>query len=55
MLPIPQLFDPKKAADYAYRPDAAVIAGEATAWRTHHKIKPSASDETRIQLLLIDV
>lgn len=54
-LPLPQLFDAKKAADYAYRPDTSVVASEATAWRAHHALKPSASDETRIQLLLIDV
>ena len=55
MLPLPTLFDRTKASDYTYRPDAAVIAAEAAAWRAHHKLRPSASDETRVQLLLIDV
>jgi nicotinamidase-related amidase len=55
MLPIPQFFDPKRAADYGYRPDAAQIASAATAWRAHHQIKPSAAAESRVHLLLIDV
>jgi nicotinamidase-related amidase len=55
MLPIPSFFDPKHAADWGYRPDAAQLASAATAWRAQHKIKPSAADETRVHLLLIDV
>src|SRR5512132_178667 len=54
-LPIPQFFDGKRAADYAYRPDAAVVADAAATWRTQHAVKPSAADETRVHLLLIDV
>src|SRR5688572_16733064 len=54
-LPIPQFFDGKRAADYAYRPDAAVVADAAATWRKQHDIKPAAADETRIHLLLIDV
>ena len=54
-LPIPQFFDGKRAADYTYRPDAMALAAAATPWRAQHQIKPAASDETRVHLLLIDV
>ncbi len=54
-LPIPSLFEAARAADYAYRPDAMALAASATAWRAQHQIRPSASDETRLHLLLIDV
>src|SRR5688572_1202039 len=52
MLPIPSFFDPKYAADWAYRPDAAQLATAATA---RHNIRPSPADDTRVHLLLIDV
>ena len=55
MLPNPSFFDPKHAADWSYRPDVARLAAAAGAWRTEHAIKPSAADERRIHLLLIDV
>lgn len=54
-LPLPPFFDPAHAASYAYRPDAAALADAASAWRAKHQLRPAASDETRIQLLLIDV
>ena len=54
-LPLPALFDGKRAADYAYRPDAQKVAAEAQDWRAQHALKPSASDETRVHVLLIDV
>jgi nicotinamidase-related amidase len=54
-LPIPDLFDARRARDYAYRPDATALATAATAWRAQHAIRPSAADETRVHLLLIDV
>jgi len=54
-LPLPTFFDGARAADYAYRPDAAMLASLATEWRAQHAIKPSAADETRVHLLLIDV
>jgi nicotinamidase-related amidase len=54
-LPIPPLFDPRRAADYTYRPDAGQIALAAAAWRAQHQLKPSAAAESRIHLLLIDV
>src|SRR5665647_1437517 len=54
-LPLPPLFDPRRAAEYAYRPDVVAVATAATAWRAQHGVRPSAADESRIHLLLIDV
>src|ERR1043165_10312723 len=54
-LPIPSFFDPRRAADWAYRPDAPTLATAAGTWRKQHAIKPAAADETRVHLLLIDV
>ncbi|MDQ3300956.1 MAG: nicotinamidase [Myxococcota bacterium] len=54
-LPIPTFFDGKRAAEYAYRPDASVVADAAATWRAQHGVRPSAADETRLHLLLIDV
>jgi nicotinamidase-related amidase len=54
-LSLPPFFDRQHAADYAYRPDATMLASLATEWRAQHAIKPSAADETRVHLLLIDV
>ena len=51
----PHFFDPKNAAAWSYRPDAAQLAAEAATWRARHKIKPAAADERRVNLLLIDV
>ena len=54
-LPIPSHFDPKRAAAWDYRPDAAALATSAAGWRKQHAIKPSAADERRVHMLLIDV
>jgi len=35
-LPNPTFYDPKRAAAYDYRPDAATIATAANAWRAQH-------------------
>lgn len=54
-LPLPPVFDPRRAGDYGYRPDAAAVATAAAAWRQQHRLRASAADETRVHLLLIDV
>ena len=54
-LPIPAFFDGTRAADYQYRPDAAILATAAATARAQHAIRPAAADETRVHLLLIDV
>lgn len=55
MLPLPSYFDPQRAADWHYRPDAAQLATAAAAWRDQHRLAPSAADGRRVHLLLIDV
>ena len=54
-LPLPSSFDPRRAADHGYRPDTAAVAVAAAAWRQQHGVRASATDETRVHLLLIDV
>jgi len=54
-LPLPAFYEPRRAAEYAYRPDAAVLADASASWRKQHALRPAAADETRIHLLLIDV
>src|SRR5260221_5561323 len=54
-LPLPAHFDGRRAAEWAYRPDAASLATAAAAWRAQHAIRPAAADERRIHLLLMDV
>ena len=55
ILPLPSCFDAANAASWSYRPDETRLAALATAWRTAHAIRPAASDEYRVHLLLIDV
>jgi nicotinamidase-related amidase len=55
LLPVPSFFDPRRAADWGHRPDAAALAAAAGSWRKQHAVRPSAADETRVHLLLIDV
>ncbi len=54
-LPLPAHYDPAQAAAWSYQPDQGALATAAAAWRREHAIKPSASDERRVHLLLIDV
>jgi nicotinamidase-related amidase len=54
-LPLPPFYDPAHAASWSYRPDQDQLGPAAAAWRAAHGVRPSASDEARIHLLLIDV
>jgi nicotinamidase-related amidase len=54
-LPIPAFYEARHAAEWGYRPDAQRVFEEAGRFRTQHGVRPSGSDRTRIQLLLIDV
>jgi nicotinamidase-related amidase len=54
-LPLPAHYDPAQAAAWSYAPDQAALATAAARWRAEHAIRPSASDERRVHLLLIDV
>jgi nicotinamidase-related amidase len=54
-LPLPTFYDGRRAADYAFRPDATQLAASAASWRSQHGVRAAAGDETRVHLLLIDV
>jgi nicotinamidase-related amidase len=54
-LPLPAHYDPAQAAAWSYQPDQTALAAAAARWRTEHALSPSASDERRVHLLLIDV
>ncbi|HWL88630.1 MAG TPA: nicotinamidase, partial [Polyangiaceae bacterium] len=54
-LPLPAFFDPRNANDRVYGPDTARLFSEATEWRRAHGIAPSAADQRKVHLLLIDV
>lgn len=54
-LPLPAHYAPAQAAAWGYQPDQAALAVAAARWRSEHAIKPSAGDERRVHLLLIDV
>ena len=52
-LPLPPFFDPE-AAGRVYRVPYQQRAVEADAWARTHGIRPAASDERRVALLLVD-
>lgn len=54
-LPTPSFYDPRHAAEWAYRPVAERLFTEAMAWTGRHGITPSAKDKFRLHLLLIDM
>lgn len=54
-LPLPRFYNARNAASYEHRPDAAALSAEAATWRAAHQLRPAASDESRVHLLLIDV
>ena len=54
-LPLPPHFVAADAARWAYRPDEAALATAAADWRRAHGVRPAATDERRVHLLLIDV
>lgn len=54
-LPTPSFYDPKNADRWSYSPDEQAIFTAASAHRKAHAIRPSASDEKNVHLLLIDV
>src|SRR3954452_8193330 len=55
MLPLPPWFEPRNAASWSYAPDQQKLFTAAAAFAREHALKPAASDETRVHLLLIDV
>jgi nicotinamidase-related amidase len=53
-LPLPPSFDPRNVERYEYGPDHASVFADASDWRRARGIRPAASDERNIHLLLID-
>jgi len=54
-LPLPSFYDPRNADRWAYAPDEQATFAAAAAHRKAHALRPSASDERNVHLLLIDV
>ncbi len=53
-LPIPSFFDPS-CVEQIWRIPYQQRANQAVNWAKQHQIQPSASDQVRIALLLVDV
>jgi nicotinamidase-related amidase len=54
-LSIPEFYRAEHAADWAYRPDAHGLLESAVSWRRQHGLQPSASDDRKVHLLLVDL
>lgn len=54
-LPVPDFYDPKRAAEWSYMPDQQAIFEEAVKWRQRFGLRPSSLDEARVHLVLIDL
>jgi nicotinamidase-related amidase len=54
-LPLPDFYDPRNAARWDYRPAQDTLLDRARTWQRLHHVPPSAEDERRVHLLLIDV
>src|SRR5882672_3065822 len=54
-LPLPPFYNPKNAEDPNYRPNIPMLFDVAQQWRKQFRIKPAASDVTKIVALLIDL
>lgn len=54
-LPLPEFYDPSRAARWDYRPDQQALFEAALRWRGAHALAPAASDTRRIALLLVDL
>lgn len=55
-LPLPPFYDPKRAAEWAYRPDVTALLAHAADWAKTHAVPTTAADKNRpnIHLLVID-
>ncbi len=53
-LPLPGFYDPAKVVDDGRWLDYAGLADEAVAWRAKYGLKASATDHTKVGLLVID-
>lgn len=54
-LPLPSFYEPGNADRFGYAPDEQALFAAAAAHRRAHAIRPAASDERSVHLLLIDV
>ena len=54
-LPEPAFFNPANAKQWGYRPDYSKLFLAGTDWVARHGIKPAATDDDDITLLLIDM
>jgi nicotinamidase-related amidase len=54
-LPIPSFYEPDNADDWSYNPDVSEIQATARSFRESQDIAPAMSDDTSVELLLIDV
>ncbi len=54
-LPLPPFYDPRSAARWDHRPDAARLQVAAAGWAKQHGIGAAAADKKSVHLLLIDV
>jgi len=53
--PLPDLFDPDRAADFHYDPDPAAVFRAAIEWSARHRLPSAAADAGRTLLLLVDL
>lgn len=54
-LPVPDFYRAEHAAQWSWAPDAEELRDRALEWRRVHELAPAASDESRVELLLIDL
>ena len=53
-LPVPEFYDSRHAAEWAYCPNHEALLREASAWVERYGIAPAISDRARIVLLVVD-
>lgn len=53
-LPLPDHYDPTKAASWSYGPNQMELFANTHLWAKVHGVRPSGSDKTKLTLLLID-
>ncbi len=53
-LPVPSFYAPTHAAQFAYRPDPALLFERALLFRTEHGVAPAGADARHVRLLLVD-
>ncbi|HEX7119290.1 MAG TPA: hypothetical protein VF212_10905 [Longimicrobiales bacterium] len=54
-LPVPDFYDGRRAGEWSYSPDQQAVFEAAVEWRKRFGVRPSASDDARVHLVLIDL